>query len=96
MKYFIDTEFLEGTQDKTIFGIKYRKTKPTIDLMSIGIVAEEVKGFVYKNDKPKFYGYEGVLNKVKQSSDYPKQINEHYALANSRQDKELYNFFDFY
>ena len=41
MKYFIDTEFLEGIQDKTIFGIKCGKTKPTIDLISIGIVAED-------------------------------------------------------
>lgn len=40
-KYFIDTEFLEGAQDKTIFGIKYGQTKPTIDLISIGIVAED-------------------------------------------------------
>lgn len=36
MKYFFDTEFLEGPQ-KTFFG----KTKPTIDLISIGIVAED-------------------------------------------------------
>ena len=36
MKYFLDTEFLEGTQ-KTLFG----NTKPTIDLISIGIVAED-------------------------------------------------------
>lgn len=36
MKYFIDTEFLEGTQRK-LFG----RTKPTIDLISIGIVAED-------------------------------------------------------
>lgn len=36
MKYFIDTEFLEGTQ-KGIF----RDSKPTIDLISIGIVAED-------------------------------------------------------
>lgn len=36
MKYFIDTEFLEGKQSKW-FG----KTKPTIDLISIGIVAED-------------------------------------------------------
>ena len=35
-KYFIDTEFLEGTQKKW-FG----ETKPTIDLISIGIVAED-------------------------------------------------------
>ena len=36
MKYFLDTEFLEGTQKK-FFG----KTKPTIDLISIGLVAED-------------------------------------------------------
>lgn len=36
MKYFLDTEFLEGTQ-KTWFG----QSKPTIDLISIGIVAED-------------------------------------------------------
>lgn len=36
MKYFLDTEFLEGTQ-KTWFDF----SKPTIDLISIGIVAED-------------------------------------------------------
>ena len=36
MKYFLDTEFLEGTQKK-LFG----KSKPTIDLISIGIVSED-------------------------------------------------------
>lgn len=41
MKYFIDTEFLEGTQDKRFLGIKYGETKPTIDLISIGIVSED-------------------------------------------------------
>ncbi len=55
MKYFLDTEFLEGPQRKRIFGVPalglrwdetghaeiYRPyTKPTIDLISIGIVAE--------------------------------------------------------
>ena len=38
MKYFIDTEFLEGPQTiKTWWG-KTKTTKPTIDLISIGIV----------------------------------------------------------
>lgn len=35
-KYYLDTEFLEGTQ-KNFFG----KSKPTIDLVSIGLVAED-------------------------------------------------------
>lgn len=38
-KYFYDTEFLEGKQSKTFLGIKYGETKPTIDLISIGIVS---------------------------------------------------------
>ena len=41
MKYFLDTEFLEGTQDKRFLGMKYGETKPTIDLISIGIVCED-------------------------------------------------------
>lgn len=40
MKYFLDTEFLEGPQDKRFFGIKIGQTKPTIDLISIGMVSE--------------------------------------------------------
>lgn len=38
MKYFLDTEFLEGTQ-KSI--IPFIPNKPTIDLISIGIVSED-------------------------------------------------------
>lgn len=40
-KYFIDVEFLEGSQSKTFFGIKFGKTPSTIDLISIGIVCED-------------------------------------------------------
>lgn len=42
MNIYYDCEFLEGTQDKRIFGIKTgRKTPPTIDLISIGMVRED-------------------------------------------------------
>lgn len=40
MKYFFDTEFIEEKQ-KTFFGT----TKPTIDLISIGIVSEDNKEY---------------------------------------------------
>ena len=41
MKYFIDTEFLEGTQKESFPTSLFRKnTPPTIDLISIGIVDE--------------------------------------------------------
>jgi len=46
MNYYIDTEFLEGTQ-KECFPISlFRKeTNPTIDLISIGIVSEDGREF---------------------------------------------------
>lgn len=46
MKYFIDTEFIEGTQQKRFLGkIAYGKTKPTIDFISIGIVSESCQEY---------------------------------------------------
>jgi hypothetical protein len=45
MKYFLDTEFLEGPQKKTFCGIPIGYTKPTIDLISIGIVAEDLREY---------------------------------------------------
>ena len=41
MNYFFDTEFIEGKQPKKLFGIKYGETKPIVDLISIGIAAED-------------------------------------------------------
>lgn len=41
MKYFMDTEFIEGTQ-KSFIG---KRTKPTIDLISIGIISEDGKEY---------------------------------------------------
>ena len=43
MKYFLDTEFIEGTQIKSYLGgfITIGQHKPTIDLISIGIVSED-------------------------------------------------------
>lgn len=42
MKYFIDTEFLEGTQKNNFpLSLLKKETKPTIDLISIGIVSED-------------------------------------------------------
>lgn len=44
MKYFYDTEFLEGTQKRRIGNIALPKIfdlNPTIDLISIGIVCQD-------------------------------------------------------
>lgn len=42
MKYYIDTEFLEGTQkEKFPISLFRKNTPPTIDLISIGIVDED-------------------------------------------------------
>jgi hypothetical protein len=46
MTYYIDTEFLEGTQKESFPISLFRKnTPPTIDLISIGIVAEDGREF---------------------------------------------------
>lgn len=45
MKYFLDTEFIEGTQNKRTFFGSIKETKPTIDLISIGIVSEDSKEY---------------------------------------------------
>ena len=48
MNYFIDTEFLEGTQkEKFPISLFRKETKPTIDLISIGIVTEELNEPAY-------------------------------------------------
>lgn len=41
-KFFYDCEFLEGTQNKTVFGLRtpFKNNVPTIDLISIGMVSE--------------------------------------------------------
>lgn len=41
MNFFLDTEFIEGTQNKYFLDIPYGSTVPTIDLISIGIVSED-------------------------------------------------------
>ena len=46
MIYYIDTEFLEGTQkEKFPISLFRKNTPPTIDLISIGIVAEDGREF---------------------------------------------------
>lgn len=42
MNYYLDTEFLEGTQkEKFPISLLRKNTAPTIDLISIGIVSED-------------------------------------------------------
>lgn len=65
MKYFLDTEFLEGTQKKW-FG----ETKPTIDLISVGICSSDgreyyaiSKDFNLKEAWNRFEWYSTAYNK---------------------------------
>lgn len=73
MKYFLDTEFVEGTQKKW-FG----KTKPTIDLISIGIVEE---------DKDAFSKRIGKTNRTYRGREY-------YAISKDFNLKEAWNRYD--
>lgn len=42
---YYDCEFIEGTQSKKIFGMSVGKTKPTIEIISIGMVNQDNKEY---------------------------------------------------
>jgi len=69
MNYYYDCEFLEGTQDKMIMGMKIGKTKPTIDLISIGIVAE---------DGREYYAISKDFNLKEAWNRYDLKVNKNY------------------
>jgi hypothetical protein len=83
-KYFIDLEFLEGTQNKTFLGINVGKTKPTIDLISIGIVSEEQCDTKYDCG--------GKDNPCRVCSNY--NSRSYYAISKDFNLKEAWNRFD--
>ena len=89
MRYFIDTEFIEGTQDKTFCGIKIGETKPTIDLISIGIVSEVKK--IPDNIKQI-----GLQNGIFTLSEVIKgnTSKEYYAISKEFNLKEAWNRYD--
>ena len=78
MKYFLDTEFIEGTQKPSIFSFK-KKTKPTIDLISIGIVSEDNKDYyaISKN-----FNLKEAWNRF--------QINTHLAIGGKVETKQYW------
>lgn len=81
MKYFLDTEFLEGPQ-KRFFG--FSQTKPTIDLISIGIFAED--GRIYYaiskdfNLKEAWNRYDSKINRAYPNG--PEYIREYWIREN--------------
>lgn len=68
-RYFLDTEFAEGCQTKRFFGIPYGKTKPTIDLISIGIVNGEGR---------EYYAISKDFNLKEAWNRYQKDVNKNY------------------
>lgn len=76
--YYYDTEFLEGTQTKRFLGIPFGKTKPTIDLISIGIVSEDIDAFSKRIGK----------------TDRTFKGREYYAISKDFNLKEAWNRFD--
>lgn len=81
MKYFYDTEFLEGTQDKRFLGIKYGKTKPTIDFISIGIVSE---------DGREYYGISKDFNLKQAWNRYDRAEQTIFEKRNGFEGKKVY------
>jgi hypothetical protein len=84
MNYFLDTEFIEGPQTKRFLGIPYGKTKPTIDLISIALTAEDnsslyliCKDF---NLKEAWDRYDEVINR---SYPFGPEYNKVYWIRNN-------------
>lgn len=70
MKYYIDTEFLEGTQKEKFPINLFRKNTPnTIDLISIGIVAE---------DGREYYAISKDFNLKEAWNRYDEKVNMNY------------------
>ena len=80
MKYFIDTEFHEYPKQQKCFGIKIGKPIPTIDLISIGIVSEDISTSFEKRDKN---GIQTVGRDFKQK--------EYYAICKDFDTKAAWN-----
>jgi len=79
-KFYYDTEFLEGTQ-KTLFG----QSKPTIDLISIGIVSE---------DKHHSIEYGTTDGKDRIPIGQNTTSREYYAISKEFNLKEAWNRYD--
>lgn len=78
MKYFLNTKFIEGSQD-TGWGFR---TKPTIDLISIGIVAE---------DGREYYAISKDFNLKEAWNRYDKKPNMNYKPSFGGGSDEHYN-----
>lgn len=84
MKYFYDTEFLEGTQKKRWWNIG--KQKPTIDLISIGVVCE---------DGREYYAISKDFNLKEAWNRYDEEIQHFYGdlrnqFSNGRKQKKYW------
>jgi len=104
MKYFIDTEFIKGTQSRVPLIVKlaniFNKAKPTIDLISIGIVCEEPddkdnlircrkEGSVRIN-----IGRPDTIDPMEHDISYPKKQREYYAISKDFNLKEAWYRYD--
>lgn len=73
MKYFIDTEFLEGKQKESFpISLLRKETPNTIDLISIGIVSE---------DGREYYAISKDFNLKEAWNRYDLKINKHYPMG---------------
>lgn len=91
MKYFIDTEFLEGKQKEKFPISLFRKETPnTIDLISIGIVSEDITKTLMKpadvysetvSYSRKYYAVSKDFNLKEAWNRFDLVINKHYPLG---------------
>jgi hypothetical protein len=79
--YYIDFEFLEGTQTKRFLGIPYGKTKPTIDIISVGII---------DNNNREYYAVSKDFNLHEAWNRYDLKYNTGMGDANNLPPKKVY------
>jgi hypothetical protein len=92
MKFYLDTEFIECAKQRRVLGIKVGPPVPTIDLISIGIVAEDGRALYALNSECELdyaWANEWVRQNVllpiyKQYVQGDRQIHEPFTLPNLR------------
>lgn len=78
-RFYFDTEFIEGKQSKKFLGIKYGETKPTIDLISIGIVDYQTGETLYLISKD--FNLDEAWNRVSKTTG-SKENNSYWIREN--------------
>lgn len=74
MQFYYDCEFLEGPQRKRFLGIPVGKTKPTVDLISIGVVSEDGREYYAVSNEFNLYEAWNRFDEIEVSYGFTKRV----------------------